>query len=275
MKYSAFNTAVVLLLATTSHTTVHALPIPPSSSDSLTRALLQRSDSIYHQLQIQTEQNRQMILLLQQLNNRAPATAAPPQQDAAARGASDAALNALKVTANKDGKAMLESLPAPALDGIPYQYTNSAMVMLDRVESVFDARLKGMGYGGGESSVAAMGTKSAVRFTAGALPRMFIHFESKCDPSDRICLIKGETAKDRRRFVYSRVSATGQSKFTDDVRVAIKFKQVGENLWEIQLPTLTAGEYAFMVPMSGAAGINAVMSGSSNAVSKISCFGVE
>lgn len=155
--------------------------------------------------------------------------------------------------------------PVPEFSGRVYAVSqDSALSDLERADANVDFKLKGAG---SETSFAAFGARSSVRFSKSALPVMLIKVDNGGDPADLVLLSVGKVLKDRRRFVQSSMSMTGKARDVGALFVQVSFTKVQDGLYQVVLPSdIPAGEYAFM-PIA-----SKVSFGSSI---KISCFGID
>lgn len=164
-----------------------------------------------------------------------------------------------------------QDIPTPDYSARPYYLkSGNTLENLERADAASDAKVKGAGFGGVEMYFSAFGASSPIRFTASALPRMFIKLEPNVDPTESITLAKAEVKKDRRRFLQGSMSMSGAARNTSGVEVKLQFKKIRDGIFEILIPsTIESGEYAFM-PMGDQ---NISITSVTNI--KISCFGID
>lgn len=162
----------------------------------------------------------------------------------------------------------------PELENIPYQFKNGEYVFFERVEGSLDNKMKGL-YGGSETYISAFGLRSSVRFQSSALPKVYVKFDSKGDPSEKIWLLKATVTKDRRRFLCSSMSLTGAARDASSSRIEVQFKKINDTFYEILIPYLQTGEYTFTSPISGVSVLSGLTGSGGGRSSKLSCFGID
>lgn len=156
----------------------------------------------------------------------------------------------------------------PEFSGRPYIMQNKKLTDLERVDAQFDQKHKMLGYGGVEIYYTVFTDKSSVRFSKAELPKLVIQVEKGIDPAEKFTIIKAKIKKGKRNFTVGNYGMGGKAKSTSDTQVAVTFKKIKENFYEILLPNdIQAGEYAF-VPN----GTDAMSAGNKM---KITCFGID
>lgn len=156
-----------------------------------------------------------------------------------------------------------QTLPTPEFAMRPYilEATNT-LKNLERVEVQTDMKAKVSGV---EMFFTAFNAKSDVRISKSAMPKFIIKVEVGTDPADVISLGIGEVKKDKRKFLQSSSNAKGEARDISATSVKLEFKKISDGLYEIILPTIAPGEYAFMP----------VKIGISDTKMKFSCFGMD
>lgn len=165
-----------------------------------------------------------------------------------------------------------DSLPVPEFNAMPYYLNNGELIVIERNEAVFDTKVKGMGYGGGEYFYSVFGLTSKTRFDKNKFPRIFIKVETKGDPKDLIEIVAEDTKKknDRRRFKQGSRNMYGKAKDVSENKVEFVLKKLKPNVYEIIFESpLKPGEYAFMPVYDDT--LNPLNGGAT----KVSCFGID
>lgn len=156
----------------------------------------------------------------------------------------------------------------PEFSGRPYVLQNNvALGNLERVDAQFDAKLKGMGYGGTQLMYTVFSARSTSRFSKNALPKFIIRVESGVDPSEAFTIMRAEVKDGKRSFMSGNYNVMGRAKDNGHLKITANYKKREEGIYEITLPDdIDTGEYGF-VPSGGdtsSLGRNA----------KISCFAI-
>jgi hypothetical protein len=141
---------------------------------------------------------------------------------------------------------------------------------LEKVDATANVRAVGMGYGGSETNLIVFSPKSDKRFTASTLPRLIIKVEGGADPADAIKLVQCKPTKKRREFLIGRNTMTGEAKNVSSSFVNLEFIKLSEGIYEIKMPALLQGEYAFTSP-----NVKVDQLASTATIVKIYCFAVD
>jgi hypothetical protein len=165
-----------------------------------------------------------------------------------------------------------QEIPIPDFAKRPFILTEeNELTDFERLVAVVDYKIKGLGYGGGELYYTVTPGRSLQRYPLSNLPRFIIKTEPNQDPSEVIYLSKAyEVNAKRRRFITSKFNIAGKSKEVDNQFVAIDFKKLSEDVYEIVISELIGnGEFAF-IPFDTA-------ESSRNMGGKvfINCFGID
>lgn len=156
-----------------------------------------------------------------------------------------------------------QTIPTPEFAMRPYILeANNTLKNLERIEVQSDMKAK---ISGVEMFFTTFNAKSDVRLSKAAMPKFIIKVDAGTDPADVISLGIGEIKKDKRRFLQSSSNARGEARDISSTSVKLEFKKISDGLYEIVLPTIAPGEYAFMP----------VKIGVSDTKLKFSCFGVD
>lgn len=147
------------------------------------------------------------------------------------------------------------------------------MRFFEKVGATMEAKAIGMGYGGVNSYFTIFNSPTSnVRFSKESLPQFIITVDPGTDVFDMILIVKADVVKNKtyRRFVKSGSSMAG-SKDMSAYQFKPEMKLIGTDKYQIVLPKLEAGEYAFM-PIYMGAQANSITTPSGNY--RIYCFGV-
>ncbi len=264
------------------------------STPELSRSINQLSTQLAASEKNQETQNKAMLELLNSINNniialkasidKKPLPVAYQSTNSEAVAGRSAGSNSSVTNVHKvEAPAAVVPVAAannatgisePELENIPYQLKNGEYSFLERLEGSLDNKMKGL-YGGNETYISAFGLRSPVRFSASSLPKVYIKFDSKGDPSEKIWLLKAAITKDRRRFLCSSMSMTGAARDASSSRIEVQFKKINDTFYEVIIPYLQSGEYTFTAPMSGTSILSSLTGGGGGRSSKISCFGID
>lgn len=156
-----------------------------------------------------------------------------------------------------------QNVPSPEFTMRPYMLgSDNTLKNLERVDVQTDMKAKVSGV---EMFFTAFNSKSDVRISKSAIPRFIIKVEPGTDPANIISLGIGEVKKDKRRFLQSSQNAKGEARDISTTSVKLEFKKISDGLYEIVLPAMSSGEFAFMP----------VKIGISDTKVKFSCFGID
>lgn len=153
------------------------------------------------------------------------------------------------------------------------EYTNSFFFLdkdgglkpLERQAAKIDTKVKGLGFGGGESNYVLPNERSAVRFPANMNLQFVVRPEpNNADPATILQLYSLKVAKGKREVQVAKVRAFSGGKHTlGNVAVGFDFTKYGENSVLLKPQgTLAPGEYMWaahatlMVPQAYCFGID-------------------
>lgn len=165
-----------------------------------------------------------------------------------------------------------QEIPNPDFAKRPFILTeDNELTDFERLVAVVDYKIKGLGYGGGELYYTVNPGRSLKRYPLSNLPRFIIKTEPNQDPSEVIYLSKAyEVDAKKRRFITAKITMLGKSKEVDKQFIAIDFKKLANDIYEIIIvDPIGNGEFAF-IPFDTA-------QSSRNMGGKvfINCFGID
>jgi hypothetical protein len=156
---------------------------------------------------------------------------------------------------------------------IPMYIKNDSTYFFEKVGSKMESKAIGMGYGGMNSYYTIFNSPtSSVRFKQNEIPTFIITVDPGTDVFEMILIVKADVVKNKtyRRFVKSGVAAGG-SKDMSAYQIKPELKQLDKNKYQIVLPPLAAGEYAFMPIFKGTQG-QSIRTASGSI--RLFCFGI-
>ena len=155
----------------------------------------------------------------------------------------------------------------------PFYMKSDSIRLFEKVGAKMEAKSIGMGYGGVNTYYTIFDSpSSSVRFHHDTIPQFVITVDPGTDVFEMILIVKADVVKNKtyRRFVKSGISMAG-SKDMSAYQVKPEIKLIGTDKYQIVLPKLEAGEYAFM-PIYKGAQANSISTASGNY--RIYCFGI-
>ncbi|MGY3792550.1 hypothetical protein [Aquimarina sp. 433] len=159
---------------------------------------------------------------------------------------------------------------------VPYYIKDGNVQSFERKGAKIEAKAIGFGYGGVNQYLTIFNSKySDVRFRPNELPKFIIALDEGIDPLDIVIISKADVVKKRkkyRRFIQKGNSMGGGSKDISEHLVIPELKKIEGNLYEMVMPALALGEYAFQ-PIYKGTEANNIM-GTSGDV-RIYCFAIE
>ncbi|MFD2564971.1 hypothetical protein [Aquimarina rubra] len=159
---------------------------------------------------------------------------------------------------------------------VPYYMKDGNVTLFERKGAKIEAKAIGFGYGGVNQYLTVFNSKySNVRFKPNQLPKFIISLDEGIDPFDIVVISKADVVKKRkkyRRFIQKGNSMGGGSKDISQHLIIPELKKIEGNLYEIIMPSLLPGEYAFQ-PIYKGVEANNIM-GTSGEV-RIYCFGID
>ena len=156
---------------------------------------------------------------------------------------------------------------------IPMYIKNDSTYYFEKVGSKMESKAIGMGYGGLNSYYTIFNSPtSSVRFKQNEIPTFIITVDPGTDVFEMILIVKADVVKNKtyRRFVKSGM-AIGGSKDMSAYQIKPELKQLDKNKYQIILPLLAAGEYAFM-PIYKGTQANSINTSSGSI--RLFCFGI-
>ncbi|WP_299188393.1 hypothetical protein [uncultured Aquimarina sp.] len=159
---------------------------------------------------------------------------------------------------------------------VPYFMKDGKVESFERKGAKIEAKAIGFGYGGVNQYLTIFNSKySNVRFKSNDVPKFIMSLDEGIDPLDIVIISKADVVKKRkkyRRFIQKGNSMGGGSKDISQHLIVPELKKIDENLYEIIMPSLVPGEYAFQ-PIYKGVEANNIM-GTSGEV-RIYCFGID
>ncbi|WP_139195700.1 hypothetical protein [Aquimarina amphilecti] len=159
---------------------------------------------------------------------------------------------------------------------VPYYMKDGEVALFERKGAKIEAKAIGFGYGGVNQYLTIFNSKySSVRFQSNAVPKFVMSLDEGIDPFDIIIISKADVVKKRkkyRRFIQKGNSMGGGSKDISQHLIIPELKKINKNLYEVMMPSLAPGEYAFQ-PIYKGTEANNIM-GTSGEV-RIYCFGID
>lgn len=155
----------------------------------------------------------------------------------------------------------------------PFYMKEDSMRAFEKVGAKMEAKSIGMGYGGVNTYYTIFDSpSSSVRFHHDSIPQFVITVDPGTDVFEMVLIVKADVVRNKtyRRFVKSGISMAG-SKDMSAYQVKPELKLIGTDKYQIVLPKLEAGEYAFM-PIYKGAQANSINTPSGNY--RIYCFGI-
>lgn len=155
----------------------------------------------------------------------------------------------------------------------PFYIKGDSMKAFEKVGAKMEAKSIGMGYGGVNTYYTIFDSpSSSVRFHHDSIPQFIITVDPGTDVFEMVLIVKADVVKNKtyRRFVKSGISMAG-SKDMSAHQVKPELKLIGTDKYQIILPKLEAGEYAFM-PIYKGTQANSISTPSGNY--RIYCFGI-
>ena len=155
----------------------------------------------------------------------------------------------------------------------PQYLKNDSLMNFEKVGAKMESKAIGMGYGGVNSYFTIFDSpKSSVHFHHDSIPKFIITVDPGTDVFEMVLIVKADVVKNKtyRRFVKSGISMAG-SKDMSSHQVIPELKLIGTDKYQIILPKLEAGEYAFM-PIYKGSQATSITTPSGNY--RIYCFGI-
>ena len=172
-----------------------------------------------------------------------------------------------------------DTIPEPEFPAKPYYLENDNLKNFERIEVTMEMKIKGFGFGGGESFYTAFEPKSKIRFNKDSLPRIFIKFSKNIDVNENLTILKEDDSmkkkrkyRNKRLFKQESVSTGGKARKIENKKVEFIVQRLRNNIFEIIFTNpLEPGEYAFMPIYDNTDDIFS----SAQAGFKLTCFGID
>jgi len=181
--------------------------------------------------------------------------------------------NAL-LRASKESQQSTPTSSSAETTFIPFYMENDSIKSFEKVGAKLEAKVIGMGYGGVNSYYTVFNSPhSSLSFKRDSIPRFVITTDPGADVFEMVLIVKADVVKNKtyRRFVKGGQSMGG-SKDMGAYQIVPELKQIAKDRYQIVLPQMAPGEYAFM-PIYKGNQANNIRTSSGNY--KLYCFGIK
>jgi hypothetical protein len=156
----------------------------------------------------------------------------------------------------------------------PFYIIGDSLSPFEKVGAKLESKVIGMGYGGVNSYYTVFNSPhSPLCFNRDSIPDFVITVDPGTDVFEMVMIIKADAVKNKtyRRFVKGGQSMAG-TKDMGAYQIIPELKLIGKDKYQIMLPSMTQGEYAFMPILKGSQG-NSIRTASGNY--RLYCFGIK